>query len=212
MKNSNRLLWSFLGMILFMGSCQKQQKKENQEETTKQIEEVVFEVPNQIISLAEADSLFVNYKQRRAKQIIEMESREDGKPFLPTQFVSFDIEALKKYIGYVEQKANNGGVKADSLRIYLGNYGVTTTAKSRHNTIFMLPTANTDNGYGGIYIDEGNARLIRDYWKNKSGENVKQEGKSKASFFSRPNVDMMYNHESLILNFGGCCSSKNHDF
>jgi len=209
MKTINKLFLPLVGILLVSTSCQDQSKKENQETPA---EEIVYKVPEQIISLAEADSLFVNYKDRRASNIMKMEAeyQETGKPFVPTEFVTFDIEVLKKYIGYVEQEAKNGGVKADSLRIYLGNYGNTKNSKSRQNTVFLLPTANTDAGYGGIYIDDGDAKLIRDYWKNNSKENGKQ--KSKASFMPNFSSNMMYSHQSLILNYGHCCSSKNSDF
>ena len=212
MKTIKKMLLPLVGILLLLASCQEQ-KKENQEMSTEEVEQIVYDAPKQIISLEEADSLFVNYKDRRAASIAQMEAKyqEGGKPFEPTQFVTFDIEVLKNYIGYVEQEAKNGGAKADSLRIYLGNYGITKTSQDRHNTVFILPTAKTDGGTGGIYIDnDGKAKLIRDYWKNNPEENVQQ--KSKASFAPNFSPNMIYNNQSLILNFGHCCNSKNHDF
>lgn len=212
MTTPKKLFLPLVGILLLSTSCQEQPKKENQETTIEKMEQIVYEAPEQIISLAEADTLFVNYKDRRASSIIKMEAdyQEDGKPFVPAQFVSFDIEVLKNYIGYVEQEAKNGGVQADSLRIYLGNYGKTKNKKDRLNTVFLVPTAKTDDGYGGIYLDDGNAKLIRDYWKSNSEEDG--EEKSKASFLPNFSTSMMNNHESLILNFGGCCTFGNGDF
>jgi len=212
MKTIKKMLLPLVAILLLLSSCQEQ-KKENQEMSTEEIEQIVYDTPKQIISLEEADSLFVNYKDRRAASIAQMEAKyqEDGKPFEPTQFVTFDIEVLKNYIGYVELEAKNGGAKADSLRIYLGNYGITKTSKDRHNTVFILPTARINGGYGGIYIDDnGNAKLIRDYWKNPSQDSEKQ--KSKASFIPNFDANLMYDQHSLILNFGGCCSYTNGDF
>ncbi|MDT0622258.1 hypothetical protein [Croceitalea vernalis] len=212
MKNTNKLFWSFLGLTVILTSCQEQPKKENPAAIAAEAEQVIYEAPKQIISLEGADSLYINYKDRRATNIVEMEAKyqEDKKPFVPTQFVTFDIEVLQNYLNYVQQEAKTGGVQADSLRIYLGNYGITKNYKNRHNTVFLVPTAKTDDGYGGIYLDDGNAKLIRDYWKSSSEENDKE--KSKASFLPNFNTRMMDNHESLILNFGSCCTNLNGDF
>lgn len=203
MKTIKKMLLPLVGILLLLASCQEQ-KKENQEMSTEEVEQIVYDTPKQIISLEEADSLFVNYKDRRAASITKMEAeyQEDGKPFVPTQFVSFDIEVLKDYIGYVEQEAKKGGVKADSLRIYLGNYGKHPKKNTRRNTVFMLPAAHVDGDYGGIFIGaDGKAQLVRNWIKEQ--QNGSQEGKSKASFF--PNLSptpVLYNGGSLTLNRG----------
>ncbi|MFX0555197.1 hypothetical protein ACOCEA_00255 [Maribacter sp. CXY002] len=215
MKNTIRLS-SFLTLTILFSACQEKPKKGNQEESAKGIDEVVFETPKQIISLEEADSLFVNYKNRRASNIIEMEAayQEDRKPFVPTQFVSFDIDVLKNYIGYVEQEARKGGTEADSLRIYFGNYGKENKKNARRNTVFLLPTANVNGDYGGVYIDSnGKAKLVRDWIKEqqKAGEGDKQ--KSEASFMPNfSSAPSLYDGGSLTLNHGGSGPPPKTDF
>ncbi|MDT0540423.1 hypothetical protein [Croceitalea sp. P059] len=196
MKNTNKLFWSFLGLTVILTSCQEQPKKENPAAIAAEAEQVIYEAPKQIISLEEADSLYVNYEDRRATNIVEMEAKyqEDEKPFVPTQFVSFDIETIKEYINYAEQEAKTGGTSIDSLRIYLGNYGNKKGVDNRHNTVFFVPAAKVKSGFGGIYIaEDGQAKLISDYFKGEEEETVNSG-------------------TSLILNFGNCCPPKNGDF
>lgn len=215
MKRTNKVIWSFLALTLFITACQEQRKKEIETAATSAEEQITYEAPKQIISLEEADSLYVNYKDRRATNIVKMEAeyQEDGKPFVPTQFVSFDIEVLKEYIGYVEQEAKKGGVKADSLRIYLGNYGKEKKKNARRNTVFILPAAEVDGDYGGIYIAaDGKAKLIRDWIKAHEMENDGNQ-KSKASFFPglQP-TPALYDGGSLTLNRGTGGPPPNGDF
>ena len=215
MKNTSKVFWSFLALAIFITACQEQPKNENQDATTEEPKEVVFEAPKQIISLAEADSLFVNYKDRRAANIIKMEAeyQEDGKPFVPTQFVSFDIEVLKEYIGYVEQEAKKGGVKADSLRIYLGNYGQKSKKEPRRNTVFILPAAEVNGDYGGIFIGtDGKAQLVRNWIKKQQNGGQEGEPKSKASLLPSLSSPSLYNNTSLTLNFGNGGPPPNGDF
>ena len=215
MMTIKKMFLSAFGICLILSSCQEQ-KKENPQKLMQEVEEVVFEAPKQIISLEEADSLFVNYKKRRAANIIEMEAayQEDKKPFIPTQFVSFDIEVLKDYIGYVEQEAKKGGVKADSLRIYLGNYGKKERKNARRNTVFIVPAAEVDGDYGGIFIgDNGKAELIRNWIKEQQKGMHDGDQKEKASFF--PNFSSspaLYNGGSLTLNRGGTAPPPYGDF
>lgn len=206
---SNSLL--LIVILIFFVACNTQ-KKEPAPEMDDESKDIV-ERPGDIISLDEADSLFVNYSRRRADAIIKMESMEDGEAFKPVRFVSFDLETVKKYIAFVEQEAIKGGTKVDSLRVYLGNYGVEAKGpNNRHNTLFILPSAKAEGSYGGIYIgDDGSAKLISNYFhKNEGGENG--QGKSKASFVPNWNSSLMQGGGSLILNYGNCCPPKNGDF
>ena len=201
-----------MATLLFMGACQEKPQKSRDEQP---MEPKVVDAPKQIISLADADSLFVNYEKRRAGIISKFEmglQDDDAKPFVPTQFVSVDIDVLKQYIAFVEQEAVKGGTKTDSLRIYLGNYGDTKRGvkKRRRNTVFILPAAQAEGGYGGIYIgDDGKAKLIRNFFKGG------QEGepRSKASFMPNFNTSLMQpGGGSLILNDMGSDPPPTGDF
>ena len=202
MKITSKFLLFIVLAILF-AACQENPKKENQET---EAQEITYEAPKQIISLEEADSLYVNYKNRRVKLIEKMEagSQTEGKPFVPTQFVSFDIKVLKEYIGYVEQEAKKGGTTADSLRIYFGNYGNISTKYPNKNTVFLLPTAAVNNDYGGIFIDsEGKAKLIRDWVNEQLDGGLKGNRKSEASILpSFSSASSLQGGTSLALNFG----------
>lgn len=201
--------------LLFMGACQNKPKESQDEEPT---EPEVFESPKQIISIAEADSLFVNYKQRRAKSILEFETAmqdPEAKPFIPTQFVTFNLEVVKNYIAYVEQEAYKAGTTVDSLRLYLGNYGDTQQGwkKKRRNTVFILPAAEAEGGYGGIFIgDDGKAKLIRNLFNGgKDGQDG--EPRSKASFMPTFNTSLVPpGGGSLVLNIGGIAPPPRGDF
>jgi len=212
MKNTYNFL-SMMALVILFSACQEEPKKEIREDADK---EILFEAPKQIISLEEADSLYNNYKNRRIPAIIESEAenQKGEEAFVPTQFVSFDIEVLKNYIGYVEKKAKNGGTTADSLRIYLGNYGSKSKNHKWKNTIFILPTAKVDGEYGGIFIDEnGKAKLVRDWVLEQKSGGPKSQQKSEASilpnFLTSPTVQ---GEESLTLNRGGQAPPPNGDF
>lgn len=194
----------FLAMaLIFLGACNPQSKKEAEDEVvTEEMEEV--DPPKELISLDEAKELCENYENRRIPGIMEFEmAQSDGEEkFVPTQFVAFKLETLKTYIKYVEQEAGKAKIHADSLRIYLGNYGKEGRDPNR-NTVFVLPTAKVGNEYGGFYIgDDGQAQLIRNYWP-KGNENGGQEGepRSKASFMPTFNANLMQGG-SLIMNRG----------
>lgn len=190
-------------LVTLFSACQDGSKKESQDQ--KPIE-ITYEAPKQIISLEEADSLYVNYQKRRASIIVktEMESHPEGKPFVPTQFVSFDIKVLKEYIGYVEQEAKKGGTTADSLRIYFGNYGNISKKYPKKNTVFLLPTAAVNKDYGGIFIDsEGKAKLVRDWVNEQLDEGLKGNQRSEASILpSFSSTSFLQGGKSLTLNFG----------
>ncbi|GGG51556.1 hypothetical protein GCM10011414_21430 [Croceivirga lutea] len=200
MKNFKSTL-GFLSLLLFVTSCQEKPKENTagEEENTPPTAEVM--APKQLISLDKADELFKNYKQRRAESIMkfETEMQEAGdKAFVPTQFVTFDINVMKDYIAFVEQEAKKGGTTVDSLRIYLGNYGDLEKGwkKKRRNTVFVVPAAKAEGGYGGIYIgDNGKALLMSNFFKKEEDD----EPKSEASFI--PNFNsFLYGNGSLILN------------
>jgi hypothetical protein len=207
---SKTTTWLLAMALMLLGACNTQNKEPKPETDDDPMKEI--DAPKEIISLDDADSLYVNYTRRRVEGIIKMETTDDSSPFKPVRFVAFDLETIKNYIAYVEQEAKKGGTKADSLRVYLGNYGSKVEgSNSRHNTVFMLPSAKAEDSYGGIYIgDNGQAKLIRNYFQNNGGSDNGQT-KSKASLMPHFNSSLMQGG-SLILNYGNCCPPKNGDF
>ena len=210
MKNIKNL-WMFFTLFILFSSCEEKQEKKSEDEVGS-----TFEAPEQIISLEEADSLFLNYQNRRIPHIAKEEAQyqENGKPFVPTQFISYDINVLKEYIGYIEQEAKKGGAKADSIRIYLGNYGTRSNKYERKNTVFLLPTAEVNGEYGGIFIDDdGKAKLVRE-WASEiqnPGQGINQ--KSEASILpSISSVPSLQGGTSLVLNYGNGGPPPKTDF
>ena len=195
----------FLAMaLIFLGACNPQPKKEAEPEMASEpIEDV--DAPKEIISLDKAKELCENYENRRIPIIKEFEAANNGSNgnFTPVQFIAFDLETIKNYVKYVEQEASRAKVKPDSLRIYLGNYGEEGRDPNR-NTVFILPTAKVGENYGGFYIeDNGQAKLIRDYWPKANDEGGQEgEPRSKASFMPSFNTTLMQGGGSLVLNFG----------
>ncbi|MEM1256908.1 MAG: hypothetical protein AAGH81_00155 [Bacteroidota bacterium] len=209
--NFYRLTVGFLitAVLLVLGSCNPQPKKEAEpEKMDQEVEEV--EAPEGIISLDEAKELCQNYEIRRIPGIKNFEAAQtnaEGK-FIPTQYVTFDLETIRQYLDYLEQEAKRANVVPDSLRIYLGNYGNEGKDPNR-NTVFILPTAEIGKGYGGFYIDnEGQAKLIRSYWPNND-ENGKS--KSKASFLPNFGPSLM-SGGSLVFNRGNSSPPPDSDF
>lgn len=204
MKNHRRWFPLTLAFVFFfvLANCvEKDKKPEEEKEKPKTEEETGMSgKPTGIISLEEAKLLCTNYEERRIPSIkaFEMAQDESDEKFIPTQFIDFELKTIKKYIKFVEREARKAKVSPDSLRIYLGNYGKDGQEPNR-NTVFILPTATIDGDHGGFFINaKGKAELIRNNWSKN--ENQGQE-KSKASFFTLPNMNL-YNRQSFILNLG----------
>lgn len=203
MKKTLKIISGFaMVTLLLMGACVEKSEKPKDEPPA--APEIVY-APKQIISLADADSLYENYSKRRTECVMNFEmgmQDDDDKPFVPTRFVSFDLDVIKNYIAYIEQEAKKGGTKVDGLRIYLGNYGDTEKGwkKKRRNTVFIVPEAEAEGGSGGIYIGkDGEAKLIR----NLFNAGQESEPRSKASFMPSLNTNLVQpGGKSLTLNFG----------
>lgn len=210
MTKSKKLIFSILGLLLFMNlACEERAKKKTLEVLK---ESVLTSKPKGIISLAEAKVLCTNYEDRRIPSILKFETAQsdaDDTKFVPTQFVDFDYETIKKYIKYVEESAAKAKVKPDSLRIYYGNYGANGKDTNR-NTVFMLPTTTINGDHGGFFINaEGKAKLIRSYWLENKNTDTNQ--KAEASFM--PSLHMIQSgDESLIMNDGHSSPPPKNDF
>lgn len=103
------------------------------------VEEVVVLPPSSnIISIEEADSLYVNYGNDRAS-LIEKSMNTKYKlatSYESSRFVTADYETLKKYIAYIDQESKKAGVTPTGLRIYFGATDGKGKTPGRETTYF----------------------------------------------------------------------------
>ncbi|WP_421801534.1 hypothetical protein [Flagellimonas sp.] len=205
MKNYKKAFLALLGFtFLVLGACQQGPKKE---EPTKSEEEVL--PPEGIISLEESKSLYDNYTRNRVDIIQQFEAeRSPDKKHIPARFTSFTYSDMKDYMAYVEQEAEEAGVKVASLRLYFANYpdkpdfpDGKKVVHPRQNSIFIVPTTMIDGKEEGFYIgSDGKAKPIRAVVGNKETGEESEPNTSQASFapslFQSGDTSLNLNHGS----------------
>ena len=217
MKTVKRLLPQMVALLLvctFYVSCEpkpKDKATDNPEE--EQEEPPIVERPDNIISLDEADVIYDNYSQHRVALIepYENKKRSPEEKFEAARFVDFDYDTVKQYIAYVDQEAKKAGVKkVTKLRLYFANYPEDKTfpdkkevVHPRQNSIFMIPTLDSDGINYGFYIGpNGEASLIKD-WKPENGKGMGLlDEKPQKAFAGFSLNSSLQGDGSLTLNFG----------
>ncbi|AEE18682.1 hypothetical protein JM84_0973 [Dokdonia sp. Hel_I_63] len=101
------------------------------------------DVPDNIIPVEEADSLYRTYGQNRAPFIeggVNKLYEDLDKPYEATRFVTADYEKMKAYMAFIEKESKEAGVTPKGLRIY---FGATKPAKGNpgRETVFLNPVA-----------------------------------------------------------------------
>ncbi len=100
-------------------------------------------VPNNIISIDDANDLYANFKNN-------MRSASE------TQFATIDYQELKDYLSFIEKEASDAGVTIEGLRVYFGKNpkgkfpSSKTPLKPDANTVFINPTTNFSGIIGEI--------------------------------------------------------------
>lgn len=201
--NKNLVIASFGAMLLLLGACQQGPKKE---EPTEPGQEQVAP-PEGIISLEESKSLYDNYTKNRLDMIEKFEAeRNADEKFIPARFTSFSYGEMKQYMQYVEQEAEEAGVKVASLRLYFANYpdkkdfpDGKKVVHPRQNSIFIVPTTMMDGQEQGFYIDaEGKAKPIKGVVGNRETDESAETNTAQASFapnlFQRGDTSLNLNH------------------
>jgi hypothetical protein len=125
------------------------------------------DVPDNIISVEEADSLYRTYGQNRAPFIeggVNKMYEDLDKPYEATRFVTADYDKLKAYIAFIDQESKEAGVSPKGLRIYFGATKP-TKGKPGRETIFLNPVAAFKGVDGNIsyaiHTDlDGNKQVI----------------------------------------------------
>lgn len=214
MKSPLKLLTKilYLNLLLALLSCKQQQKEHLQNSQ----QPAPIEVPNNIISLQEAHTIYNNYTIHRISLIesYETQKRASEEKFRPSRFVDFDYETIKQYIDYVDQEAEKAGVeKVTKLRLYFANYPDNDTFPNgkkvihkRQNSIFIVPTLEMEGINYGFYIgNDGNAALIKNWEiaKNNMGLSLNRSEKAYSGFINNSSLNSnLETSKSLTLNFG----------
>ena len=110
-------------------------------------------LPNGLISPAEAKELNQQFVKTRSKELDKIVEKLDNKPNKKDALSTwFSLEEIKNYIAYVESNAPD----ANGLRIYFGAYKTKSgnADKSNVTTVFMVPTTESKgsmqkDGLGG---------------------------------------------------------------
>jgi len=204
MKNYRKTAIAFIGVsFLLIGACQQGPKKEEPSEPKQ--EKVL--PPEGIISLEESKSLYDNYTKNRVGMIEEYEAeRSPDKEHIPARFTSFTYGEMKDYMAYVEQEAEEAGVKVASLRLYFANYpdkpdfpDGKKVVHPRQNSIFIVPTTMMDGEERGFFIDaDGKAKPIKGVVgsseKGENGEPNTSQASFAPSFFQSGSKSLNLNH------------------
>lgn len=170
-------------------SCQKPQKYFEVDENAR------TEMISQIIPLKDAIDSYKDYGKNRVKILKDTLKAKYGKDFKDTRTVWFDIETLKQYLIYVEEKSKDAGIEPQGIQFYFTvNSEKTEGKKKNHQTFFIAPT-KTDDLESGYTLLDGKVVLLKD--KLKSDETSPEQRTEKAGFFS-----IMQGRDGLLLNDG----------
>lgn len=203
----------FVSILLFGPiSCKPEKDKEPDRKT-----DVVVNAPEQIVTVAQAKTMYEAYGNRRVGLIEKYENEQNPeKKFDVARYGYYDYQTIKDYMAYIEQEAKKANVEIASLRFYFSNYPDQKTFEDgreikhpRQNSFFLIPTTKSVNNEDyAFYIREGSdgnnlPMLLTDDLNPKKDGGTGREGsgnlKSNASFIPMP---MYYKDRSLILNEG----------
>lgn len=210
---------AFLVSLLVFGlaSC----KPEKDKGTDPKAEDITVKAPAQIVTVAQAKSMYDAYGERRVGLIEKYENEQNpDKKFDVARFGYYDYQTIKEYLAYIEQEAKKANVEISTLRFYFSNYPDQETFPDgrkikhpRQNSFFIIPTIkNTDNEDYAFYIREGDdgkslPMLLTDNLNPKKdgqlGQVESANRKSEASFIPSVSPAVLYaSDRSLILNEG----------
>ena len=141
--------------------------------------------PKQIISVQQAKTMYDSYSDRRVSIIKEYEEQEDTtQEFYPTRYGQYTYETMKHYMDFIEDEAKLAKVEIKGLRFYFSNYpadgSVGNSQYARHNSFFLLPTADFNGEELSFFIrvdgdGNRNAVPVRDIVK-RSGKRLRKNG------------------------------------
>ena len=144
MKTITKITLTLLTCLFVFSSCCEKQNSDK---------------PKQAISYDQAKNLQQEYIRTRVEPALKaalssgIERKEDVRD------VTFDLEAVKQYIAYVEKEAAKKGVKNGlGLRVYLGAY------ENSEVTMFFMPTKKKEpiKGANNFFYFEPDDEIIED--------------------------------------------------
>lgn len=188
-------------LLLFVfTSCQESERYFEVDEKAR------TEMITHIIPLKDAVDSYKDYGKNRVKILKDTLKIKYGKDFNDTRIVSIDIETMKQYILYVEEKSKELEVEPKGLQFYFGVYSEKDEKagkKKNHQTFFIAPsTSNSDFQKGYTFeTKDGKKQIIylKDVLKNEKYTPSQGQKVEKASFFSQ----IQGEDEGLILNRNG---------
>ncbi len=98
--------------------------------------------PKNCISVQDAKDLQSNWMSTRAVNIERSGNQQD------TCSVTFNIDDLEEYIGYVREQSEKQGIKEPGIRVYFAAYN---DEKSDRATVFFCPTESEDGDSDNNY-------------------------------------------------------------
>mgnify|MGYP003643074166 CR=1 FL=1 len=218
MKNLKRICTKLcFGAVIIFSFISCEQKKEKSPE--KEPEPTVVDAPRQIVTVAQAKSMYDSYGERRVGLIEQYENElAPEKKFDVARFGYYDYNTIKEYMTYIEQEAKKADVEISSLRFYFSNYPDKKTFEDgreikhpKQNSFFIIPAVKDKNNreYGFYIREEDNGKnvpvLLTDNLEPKKDGDMdrqkSQESKSEASFMpTAPPAPLFVKNKSLVLN------------
>ena len=207
----------FLTSLIVIGFLSCETKKVKKPVMEQEVTDVI--APKQIVSVAQAKSMYDAYGERRVGLIEKFENEQaPEKKFDVARFGYYDYNTIKDYLAYIEQEAKKANVEISTLRFYFSNYPDKKSFEDgreikhpKQNSFFIIPTLkdNDDKDYGFYIREEDDGKnvpvLLTDNLnpKKEKDSNMQQqsERKSEASFLPSPAPAMFYaKDKSLIIN------------
>ena len=218
MKNQRKnFLKLFLTSLIVLGFLSCETKKDKKPVMEQEASDIT--APKQIVSVAQAKSMYDAYGERRVGLIEKFENEQaPEKKFDVARFGYYDYNTIKDYLAYIEQEAKKANVEISTLRFYFSNYPDKKSFEDgrevkhpKQNSFFIIPTLKTkDQRDYGFYIreeDDGKnvPVLLTDNLNPKKGKDSdmqqQSERKSEASFLPSAAPAMFYvKNKSLIMN------------
>ena len=181
----------FFVVTISLSSC----IKEGRTEGNRSDERNRTEMLKHIIPVSDAVEMYGLYKKERLDITKNYLQQQYGQDFKDTKTVWLDINNLKEYIRYVEEKSREVGVKPTGLQFYFSVYPSRIEDNKRnHQTFFIAPTKRNGKIQSGYTLENVGGKETAVYFN----ELIKKGTSSveRASFFATA----MQGNNSLFYN------------